>query len=93
MKEMSRELEYYYKNREKISEKRKTKEFAEKRRKYQSEFNKTCRRSRKILIEIEDWIKDMITPKPLQGGGLGFVQSINPELVLDKIQELKEKYK
>lgn len=46
-----------------------------------------------ILTELEEWVEDMITPKPVQGGGMGFVTSINPELVLDKIQELKEKYK
>lgn len=86
MKKMSRELEYYYKNREKISKKRKTKEFAEKRRKYQSEHNKTCRRSRKILIELEEWLKEQ--------GNNGIDEWGNHYTVcLYKLNKLKEKYK
>lgn len=47
----------------------------------------------RTITELEEYVEDMITPKPVQGGGIGFVNSINPELFLDKIQKLKEKYK
>ena len=94
---MSRQLEYYYRNKEKINkifaEKyRNNIEFRdawkEKNKNEQKEHIKTT----KILTELEEWINSYI---PLLDAGDIVEESSQDTLkeVLDKIQELKKKYK
>ena len=94
---MSRQLEYYYRNKEKINkifaEKyRNNIEFRDAWKEKNKNEQKEHRKSTKILTELEEWINSYI---PLLDAGDIVEESSQDTLkeVLDKIQELKKKYK
>lgn len=94
---MSRQLEYYYRNKEKINKKfaekyRNNIEFRDAWKEKNKNEQKEHRKSTKILTELEEWINSYI---PLLDAGDIVEESSQDTLkeVLDKIQELKKKYK
>ena len=85
-KEMSRQLGYYYRNKEKINKKfaekyRNNIEFRETWKEKNKNEQKRVRNNAKILTELEKWLKERQD------------YAYEYENVLDKMQKLKEKYK
>lgn len=98
---MSRQLEYYYRNKEKINKKfaekyRNNIEFRDAWKEKNKNEQKEHRKSTKILTELEKWLKDEIKPERISDTTLmsySITDKPVKKQVLDYIQKLKEKYK
>lgn len=80
-----------------IEKKKQDENYLEKSKEYQKEYHKKYREklkiNNKVLTELEEWLKTVVEYETLHKSGYMTVRGEWGEEVLEKIQELKEKYK
>lgn len=54
------------------------------------EIIKSYQKNKDILVNLEELLEDMITPKPTKDGGFYHISEISPQVILNIIRKLKE---